>query len=59
MFVAARVTVDVLLAIFLIKTDRSQTDRLRDCDANRLVYKCFSAYRCLAYFQRDALIMRA
>ena len=43
MFVAARVTVDVLLAIFFIKTDRSQTDRLRDCDANRLVYKCFSA----------------
>jgi hypothetical protein len=36
-------SVDRLSAAFLAKNDRPQNGRLRDCDANRLVYKGFSA----------------
>jgi hypothetical protein len=50
-------SVDMFLAGFLTKNDRPQNARLRDCAANRLNYPRFSAWRCLAYFQRDTLFL--
>jgi hypothetical protein len=40
----------------LIKKDRPQIGRLRDIESNILNYISFLAYRCLAYFQRYALV---